>query len=162
MSSLTLEPASIDQARAEGFEDLLVAHWEEAETDPSPMAPNWTGYYGLERAGVLKMLLLRRGGQLIGYSVWFVQKPLHHALTTWAVCDLIYVEPEERKGWTGAFLVRQSERLLRGFGVQVINYNVKPRSSPDNLDYKRGRDSVGHLLRRLGYALYEEVWTRHL
>lgn len=162
MSSLTLEPASIDQARAEGFEDLLVAHWEEVETDPSPMAPNWPGYYALERSGILKMLLLRRGGRLIGYSVWFVQPPLHHRATPWAICDLLYVEPDERKGWTGAFLIRQSERLLRGLGARVIVCNVKPRSRRENLDYQRGRDSVGHLLRRLGYALYEEVWARHL
>lgn len=154
---LTLAPETIDQLRASGFDDLLVAHYEEVEDPHSPMAVNWPAYYGLERQGVLQVFALRRDGRLIGYSSWFVQPPLHHRGTLWAVCDAVYVDPDERRGWAGVKLIRGAEQMLREQGAKVVSYNVKP-----DLDGKRGRDSVGHLLRRLGYRLAEECWAIYL
>ncbi len=163
MSTLTLEWGTLDEARAEGFEDMAALHWEEVEIEHErvPLAPNWKAYRDLERQGVLRSALLRRDGALVGYAAWFVQPPLHHSLTLWAVSDLFYVDPAER-GRAGAFLLRRSEQMLRDLGVRVIYYGVKPVKQPGDLGYKRGRDSVGRLLSKLGYAKIEEAWAKFL
>jgi hypothetical protein len=161
---LTLRRSTIAEARAAGVEDFLALHWEEVETDQdiSPLAINWHAYRDLERSGVLHTYLLRRGDTLIGYSTWFVQPLLHHSLTRWAICDLLYVAPEERKGWTGVFLIRQSIAFLKEAGAKIVNVSVKPRKAEGALDYSRGRDTVGSLLSRLDFTLVEEVWVKRL
>lgn len=153
----------IDKARELGFDDLLILNWDEVETDQAaiPFAPNWPAYYALERAGVLRFGALILGRKLIGYSIWFVQPNLHHMNTSWAVNDLLYVEPEHR-GPAGLLLIRRAEADLRGQGVKVIAYQVKPRKVRGELDYQRGRDSVGVLLSKLGYTLAEEAWQKIL
>lgn len=160
MSSLTLEPGTIDQARAEGFDDLLALYWEDVELnqDKNPLAINWHAYYGLERLGVLKLFLLRRDGRLIGFTGWFVNTLLRYSKTLWAVSDLLWVEPEERKGSTGIFLITKSEQMLRASGVKAIRYEVKT----GDFGSDHGHGSVGYLLRRLGYTPYEEALTRYL
>ncbi len=161
--TLTLEWGTIAEARAAGIEDMLALQWEEIddERERIPLAIDWPSYFAVERQGFLKVLLLRKDGQLIGYSVWFVRKPLHHRLATWAINDFVYVEPEHRKGRTGVFLIKEGERMLRTLDVQVINYNVKPEREKGGLGYQRGRDSVGFLLARLGYAHTESAWTKY-
>ena len=157
--SLTLSRATIAEAREAGIEDHLALHWEEVEIEHArnPLAINWPAYRDLERQGVLRVYLLRRDARLIGYSVWFVQPPLHHSLTKWAVCDLLYVVPEER-GRAGIKLVRDVERLLTDEGVKAINYNVKPA----NLDSRKPSGRVGLLLAKLGYRLVEEAWAKYI
>lgn len=159
--TLTLDQATIAEARAEGLEDWFALHWEEVENDQAvnPLSINWSAYRDLERTEVLRVYLLRRGKRLIGYSCWFLQPLLHHATTRWAVCDLLYVIPEERKGWAGVFLIRESVRRLKADGARIINVSVKPRS---NLDSQRGRGTVGTLLEKLGFSLAEETWVKYL
>jgi hypothetical protein len=154
---LTLRPRTIDQLRADGVEDHLALHWEEIEPE-HPLAINWPGYYSLERSGVLKPLGLYEKGRLIGYSVWFVQPPLHHSNMLWAVSDLLYVEPEHRARH-GVFLMRESIRILKGFGVGVIWCQVKPRA---DLRHRQSRARVGRLLERLGFSLGEEGWVKYV
>lgn len=161
--TLSIEWGTLAEARADGFEDLLHLHWEEVEShhEQAPLAINWPAYRDLERAGVLRLLLCRSKGLLVGYSAWFVQPTLHHALSRWAVNDVLYVSPEHRKGRTGVRLIQEGERRLRELGVKAITYTVKPSRNRGDLGYKRGRDSVGKLLSRLGYALDEETWVKH-
>lgn len=154
---------TIDTARGLGFDDLLVLNWEEVETDQAriPFAPNWPAYYSLERAGVLRFAGALLDDKLVGYSIWFVQPQLHHAGTSWAVNDLVYVEPEHRSRF-GRALIHWCEAQLAEHGVKVVTYQTKPRRARGDLGYKRGRDSVGVLLSRLGYTLAEEVWQKIL
>lgn len=156
---LTLDLVALDTARATGLDDLLALDFDELEghQDVSPLDVNWPAYYGLERAGVLKILALRRAGALIGYNIFFLQPPLHSRRTLWAVNDVLYLTPEERRGWTGVFLVRRSEQMLREMGARVIMYASKP-----DLSSKRHRDSVGRLFARLGYGVFDHTWTKAL
>lgn len=152
---------TITEARAAGFEDLLFLNWEELEhhKDVSPLDVNWPAYLAYEKAGHYKLGLLRLDGELIGYSGFFVQPPLHHRSTLWAVNDMVYLAPEHRRGLTGAYLIREAERLLKAMGARVIMYGAKP---DHNLDSKRDRDSVSLLLQKLGYGAFEHTWSKAL
>lgn len=167
MAKLSLKPRfewiTLDAARALGFEDMVVLNWEDVETDQQdiPFAIDWAGYYALERLGVLKFGALLLGPRLIGYSVWFLQPPLHHKNTTWAANDVVYADPDYRARH-GLVLMRKAEAALAEMGVKVITYMAKPRQGKDALDYRRGRDSIGYLLQRLGYRLSEEAWLKIL
>ena len=45
--------------------------------------------------------------------------------------------------------------MLREFGVKLLYIAVKPALQPGDLGYRRGRDSVGQLLHKLGFARFE-------
>jgi hypothetical protein len=156
---LTLGLETLDQLRADGFDDLLADNFAEVEThqDVSPLDVNWPAYYGLARSGILKCFALRRGGALVGYNLFFLQPTLHSRRTVWAVNDLVYLIPEERRGWAGVRLIRGTEQLLREAGAKVILYGSKP-----DLSSKRHRDSVGKLFARLGYGVFDHNWSKAL
>lgn len=152
---------TVAAARAAGIEDLLALNWEEVEDHKavSPLAIDWSAYQQLERQGVLRVGLMRQAGQLVGYNVFFVRPTLHHRDTVWAVNDLVYLEPEARRGMSGVLLVTEAERLLREEGVKVVFYCSK--LGPD-LGEPRGRGSVAQLLTGLGYGAYETTWLKAL
>lgn len=152
---------TIQEARDLGIEDMLALHWEEIELNQEtvPLAINWSAYRDLERRGILKTLLMLIGGRLIGYSVFFVQPTLHHMSTRWAVNDILYLEPERRKGLAGARLVRGAEPMLAELGVEMVIYTVKMTG---NLRSNRRDGSVGELLKKLGYSPYEATFTKPL
>lgn len=156
---LTVDAATLDALRADGFDDLLVENFAETgmHDDVSPLAVNWPAYYGLERSGVLRSFALRRGGRLIGYTLFFLQPTLHSRRTVWAVNDLIWVRPDERRGRAGVTLIRRSEQLLREAGARVILYASKP-----DLSNKHGYDSVGRLFAKLGYGPFDHSWSKEL
>lgn len=160
-SNLSFSWDSIDRARDRGFDDMLALNWEEIEghKEVSPFDPDWPAYRDLEKRGVLKLGVLCAGIQMIGYNVFFVNKPLHHRSTVWAINDLLYLEPEHRLGRNGIFLVTEAERRLRELGAKVILYGVK---TDRNLSPKRERDSVGLLLEKLGYGSFDQSWSKAL
>lgn len=161
---LTLDWATLAEGRAEGLDDLIALNWEEVESANPKMSlhVNWNAMRSLERAGVLKSMILRRDGQFIGYSAYYVQPVLHHASTVWAVADVVYVDPDHRAGWAGVYIIRQGEKMLRDLGVKVLYIAVKQVKQRSDLGYKRGRDSVGLLLQRLGFERFEEAWVKYL
>lgn len=163
-STLSLSWATLAEGRAQGLDDLIALNWEEVEgANPKmPLHVNWNAMRSLERAGVLKSMILRKDGQFIGYSAYYVQPVLHHASTVWAVADVVYVDPDYRKGWAGVYIIRQGEKMLRELGVKVLYIAVKHPGVPSDLGYKRGRDSVGLLLQKLGFARFEEAWVKYL
>jgi GNAT superfamily N-acetyltransferase len=152
---------TVAAARAAGIEDLLALNWEEVEDHKavSPLAIDWSAYQQLERQGVLRVGLMRQAGQLVGYNVFFVKPTLHHRDTVWAVNDLVYLEPEARRGMSGVLLIVEAERMLREEGVKVVLYGVK--TGPD-LGETRGRGSVAELLAKLGYGAFDTSWSKVL
>lgn len=153
--TLSFDWVSIAKARNLGLDDLLALNWEEIEDhkDVSPIDINWRGYADLERQGILKLGALTLDGKLIGYNIFFVNCPLHHKSTLWAISDLVYLDPAHRKGRTGVFLFTEAERKLADFNVKIILYGVK-------LSIKPGRGSVGALLQKLGYRSFDQSWTK--
>jgi GNAT superfamily N-acetyltransferase len=138
----------------DGMEDLLTAHW-----DTIPLAVDWEQYRWLERHGILRAISMRQAGQLIGYNVFFVRPTLHYSTSLWAVNDVIYLDPDHRKGMAGVRLIRAAEPMLRGIGVQQVLYHTKMHV---HLGHGKARGTLGRLLTAMGYNLAEEVYSKIL
>jgi len=160
-SDLTFAVETINDALRDGFEDLAAEHWAEValDKDAVPLSPDWPKYRWLEKAGILKSITARRAGRLIGYDVFFVQPTLHYSTSTWAVNDILYLDPEERRGMAGARLILESEKLLREMGVQKVLYHTKLHV---HLGHGKARGMVGDLLLKLGYKHVENVMAKLL
>ncbi|MDX2059922.1 MAG: hypothetical protein SFV24_19085 [Gemmatimonadales bacterium] len=128
-------------------ESLLRAHYEEIawRKDKIKLNPDWNHYAALELAGRLVGFSLRKGGHLVGYSVFFLGPHPHYKDTTIALNDVIFVIPEMRGG-AGGLLITTAEAELKALGVHVVSYHIKKC-----LDW-------GPLAERFGY---EAVETNH-
>lgn len=152
----------MDEARAAGLDDMLALHWEEIEDhrEVSPIDPDWSRYKALERAGQLKIGALFVGAKMVGYNIFFVYAPLHSRSTTWAISDVLWLDPDHRRGWAGVKLLKAAERGLRDMGAKVILYSVK--DDPPDLASKRQRGTASRLLQRLGYSSFDRSWSKAL
>ncbi len=158
-SDIAFDWITLDEAMAAGVEDLLALHWQEVAMDQEtfPLSPNWAGYRTLERSGVLRGIAAWKGGALVGYNVFFVQPTLHYSTSAWAVNDILYLAPAERRGLTGARLIRKSEEMLHGLGVRKVIYHTKLHV---HLGHAKTNATVGRLLSALGYAHIEDVMAK--
>jgi GNAT superfamily N-acetyltransferase len=159
MSNLSFQWETVASTLEAGLEDLIALHWEEValNKDAVPLSPDWSKYHLLERAGVLKVVGARLGKRLIGYDIFFVQPTMHYSSCLWAVNDILYLDPDHRKGLAGARLIRESEKMLKPLGVTKVIYHTKLHV---HLGHGKARDTVGGLLKRLGYAHVEEVYAK--
>lgn len=153
--SFAWEP--IERLLGEGFEDLLVSHWEEVALEQSiiPLEVDWPRYITMEKAGTLKVLAMRRGARFVGYNAFFISPSMHYRNTLHAVNDVIYVDPEERRGSAGVRLIREADRLLKGLGVVKVVYHIKLHVLAD-------RGTIGKVLQHLGYTEFERLYSKVL
>lgn len=142
----------------DGIEDLTTRHWSEVALDQDviPLAPDWARMAELEASGTFKILGARRSGRLVGYSAFLIAKSLHYRLTTHALNDVIFVDPDERAGGPGLRLIRRAEQLLTA--------EVKPGEIIKILYHTKLHTPVmvGDILGRIGYSKIEEIWSRTL
>ena len=153
---------TLGQALADGAEDLVSFNWLEVEhfQDVLPLDVDWPKLLMLERAGVYRVITARSKGKLVGYNGYFVQPPIRHKTSLWAVNDTLYVDPEHRTSTLGVRLLKDSEALLRALGVKAITQgNVWP---DDHSTSGKARARFGALLCRMGYLPAENVYVKLL
>jgi GNAT superfamily N-acetyltransferase len=90
-------------------------------------------------------------GKLIGYAVFLVNTNAHYAGSLQAVQDVLYIDPEHRRGHAALRLLHFSEAELRDEGVQCVYHHVK-----------LNHPALGVLLERMGYAKIETIYGRRL
>lgn len=146
---------------AEGLEDLLVFHWQEVEQhqDAMPLSVDWSKYLMLERAGIYRSVVARKTGKLIGYAAYFLQAPLHHAKSVWAVNDVLYVDPAHRKDRTGDRLITAAEDMMQILGAKLITQEDRKDA---NSTSDKPSATLGDLLSRRGYTLAGRVYAKLL
>jgi len=88
---------------------------------------------------------------LIGYAVFFVHRNPHYRSSLQAVEDVIYLDPEYRRGRTASRLVRFAERRLTEDGVQVIYHHAKV-----------AHPALGKILERMGYEHIENIYGKRV
>ena len=132
-------------------EPLLLAHWQElAHFKDIPLKPRWDAYERLSDAGQLLAFTVRDRGALVGYAAYLVTPSMHYGILQ-AQQDVIYLDPEYRRGRIGLNLIRYSEGVLRSKGVELIYQHVK-----------LAHPQLGRLLEHTGYTLMDQIWVKRL
>lgn len=147
---------TLAEALSHGAEDMIARHAEEVPSG-LPLDVDWPQYRKLERAGVYRVIGAFAKGRLVGYNAFFVQATLQHRSTVQAVNDVLYLEPEHRRGALGIRLITEAEPLLIGLGARRVAY----ASHPD-LNRSSTTAKVAALLTRLGYDVVETAHAKLL
>jgi GNAT superfamily N-acetyltransferase len=131
---------------------LLERHWAEiAEYGDIALDPDVDRYQTLENAGCLRIYTLRLDHRLIGYAVFLLSAHLHYKSSTHAYGDVLFIDPEHRRGLLATRLIEYTETELRKDGVQVVHHHVKVQ-----------HPALGVVLGRMGYRHVEQNFQRRL
>ena len=78
---------------------LIEKHWQQValNKDIVKLAPDWKQYSLLELAGMMRVYTARKDSKLVGYFAVIINKHLHYKNDTFAVCDVLYVDPEHKR-----------------------------------------------------------------
>lgn len=135
---------------------LLEKHKEEiAHFKDIPLEVDVDNYLDSEKRGALRVYTARldRGPAdpmtLIGYALFIVGTNPHYKSSLQALQDVLYVDPDQRRGATGLALINFCEHELQREGVQVIYHHVK-----------LAHPALGVILNHRGYEEIERVWVK--
>jgi len=136
---------------------LFRRHYKEVANfqDKVPFDPDWERYFAYDLADVLNVLTVRDGTTLVGYAFVMVHPHPHYVSTLWAICDLFWLDPAYRFGWTGVNMFREVERHARERGVKVMQWGIK-------LNFEADRGTIAKLFIRLGYTPTEVTVSKYL
>lgn len=131
---------------------LLSKHWEEiaVNKDKIKLNPDWNFYDLLNSAGYLGIYTARSDGKLVGYFIVVAKEHPHYKDHIFASNDIIYLDPDYRKGLAGYRLIKFAEDDLRAKGVSVLTINTKVHKPFDPV------------LERLGFNLTERSYSKYL
>jgi GNAT superfamily N-acetyltransferase len=131
---------------------LLPLHYEELalNQDKVPLDPQYEIYIERERRGELMFMVLRDGGELIGYFIGFVAPGLHYRTCLTLTMDIFFLHPEHRGNGAGyqMFKAVEAEAKRRGVDRMFVGSKV-------HLD-------ASWLFQRLGYTEVERYYTHWL
>ena len=96
MSELTFAWERVSDVYAEGIDKLVKEHEQEVELGDIPFVINWELLDALERQGHYGVLIARRDGNIVGYVVVSMQKPVTNSTTTVASVESICVAGTEK------------------------------------------------------------------
>lgn len=132
--------------------DLLHSHWDEIALNKQLMQlkPMLDKYYQLEDNGMLLIVGAYTDGELVGYSVNFLNQHLHYADLWTCMNDLLFIERDARKTGVGAGLMQRTEELAKTRGAQMMLWHAKENTA------------LAALLPRIGYGVQDIVFSKGL
>lgn len=106
---------------------MLPAHREELTTNKELMKinPDMETYAALQGLGKLLSVGVFDDEKMVGYSINIVHPMLHYADVLTCQNDLLYVDMKYRRGVIGLKLMRETERLARERGCQMVTWHAK-------------------------------------
>lgn len=133
-------------------DELFYKHWLEiaVNKDKIKLNPDWGFYEALYNAGYLGIYTVRHDQKLVGYFIVIVKSHPHYQDHLFGVNDIIYIDPDYRKGLVGFKLIKFVEKDLINFGVSVLSVNTKVHKPFDSV------------LERLCFDLVERVYTKYI
>lgn len=132
---------------------LFTEHYKEiAAYQDIPLDPDYEKYLILGEAGKLLILTAKYNGDLVGYIVYVVDYAPHYKGSLQAVQDILFVKKGLRKSLLGCglMLLRQSEKILKRMGVQVVYQHVKTKHD------------FSPFLEKLGYENVEKIYQKRI
>jgi hypothetical protein len=131
---------------------LWEAHHEEIPQLGLPLDPDLALYKSMADKNMLRIFTVRLGdgedSLLVGYQVFGVMRHPHRRYSFEAIQQLLYLEPECRKGWTAIRFLRYCWHALEVEGVRVIHHQID------------ARHDFGHLFERAGFVLTDLTYAR--
>lgn len=143
------------EALEDGLEALVREHWDvvAVHREIMPLAVDWAGYQAKEDAGVLKLLVARRDGALVGYnSFFFLDGHPHYMTTPHALGDGIFVTKALWHTGLGGRLIDKAEHYF--------NALVRPRRCRISYHDKIDKDYLKPALQKRGYVAFEVNWDK--
>lgn len=113
-----------------------------------PFDVDWTTLTTLLEAGIMSVLIARKGGVIVGYYMNIITRDLLSSTIT-AKELAIYVVPEHRRGKLFLCLVKETEQLLKSKGV-----------SEQHITFIHGHNDKLPL--KLGFTPLEITYKKHL
>lgn len=107
---------------------LLFDHWSEVaqNKDTRKLEPDFSRYRQLADAERIHVVVMRRDGEIVGYSVHFlVRGHPHYRKLFVAEDDLHYVVPSLRNTGAHEMMRRFALRTLKDRGVQLVTARLK-------------------------------------
>jgi hypothetical protein len=130
---------------------ILPEHYDElCVTKDFPLLPDYVAYGKLCVADMLRCIVARADGVLVGYALFIVSPHLHYSTCKTAFEDIYFLKKEYRLGRTGIRLFQFAETALRADGVNRIIMHTKI-----HLDNSK-------LFEYLGYKLTDKLYTKLL
>jgi GNAT superfamily N-acetyltransferase len=130
---------------------LLPVHYDElCVTKDFPLMPDYVAYGRLCAADMLKCIVARSDGELVGYALFIVQPHLHYVTCKTAFEDVYFLRKDHRLGRTGIRLFQFAEQALKDAGVNRIIMHTKI-----HLDNSK-------LFEYLGYKMTDKLYTKLL
>lgn len=145
-----LEPYS--EKLVQEMRPLWDAHHQEIPQLNMQLDPDLTLYSTMNRIGTLRIYTARIGPEkdrmLCGYMIFGVMRHPHRKYSLEANGDLVYMDPECRRGFTAIRFMQWCWSQLEKEGVEVIHMNVD------------AQNDWGHLLERYGFKLRDLSYAR--
>lgn len=114
------------------------------------LKPDTERYRHAESSGLMFTLFAYDGDQIVGYSANFVTPHLHYSDLTMCMNDVLYIAKSHRGGRTGLQLIRETERVAKERGAQLMMWHAKQGTALETL------------LPRLDYGVQEIMLSKEL
>jgi len=150
-----LEPYSEELVRE--MRPLWEEHHDEIPQLDMPLDPDLETYDLMQKSGTLRIFTARLGGaadawdsMLVGYQIFFVMNHPHRRYSLEATQDILYLEPEVRKGIVGVKFIRWCDEQLKAEGVKTIFHQIS------------AKNDFGKIFTRMGYELMDLTYARRV
>lgn len=119
-----------------------------------PLDPDLGAYSRMDKSGVLRIFTARVGAgwesTLVGYNVFIVATNPHYKGSLQANQDILFLDPEVRKGLVGYKFLKWCDNELRKEKVQVVYHHIK------------ADHNFGAMLERMGYRQTDLIYSKRL
>lgn len=130
---------------------LMHEHWATVSRikDKYAASPDAERFRLLEAAGLLLVVGAFDDDKLIGYAATIISRHMHYDFNL-AANDALYLAEAYRGTRAGLGLIRETERLAKARGADMITWHAKPGTPLDAL------------LPRLSYGLQDHIYLKGL
>jgi predicted GNAT superfamily acetyltransferase len=140
---------------ATGFvlvQDLLSQHYDEVAQFKSVnvLDPDIDTYLRLQEKGSLLTLVAFVDGSCVGYSCNIISPNMHYRQALYCKNDVLFLHKDYRHSMIGLRLIRETERLAKERGAQLMLWHAKERTA------------LNSLLPRLDYKVVDVIHAKEL
>ena len=129
---------------------LIEQHWDEVVRDERPLDPYWEMYRSTETIGNLICFCAKQGGEVVGYTVFFLQPDIHSRNVILASNNTVFLKKECRSGGGGLKFIKYCDAELEKLRINRIAWHMTPY-----VDFSG-------VLTHLGYRQFATIYIRDI